>query len=88
MDGVTGVKTELIPISELAKLGVGRVSIPIASIMVTYKAMKAFFTALRESPTGTLPGQTHWMSSFEDYTAFVGLGEYQRMEDKFLRGRR
>jgi len=88
MDGVTGVKTELIPISELAKLGVSRVSIPIASIMVTYKAMKGFFTALRESPTGTLPGQTHWMSSFEDYTAFVGLGEYQRMEDEFLRGRR
>ncbi len=88
MDGVTGVKTELIPIPELAKLGVSRVSIPIASIMVSYKAMKDFFTTLRESATGTLPGQTQWMSSFEDYTAFIGLGEYQRMEGKFLYGKR
>lgn len=84
MDGVTGVKTELIPVPELAKLGVSRVSIPIASIMVTYKAMKDFFTALRESPTGTLPGQTQWMSSFEDYTTFVGLRQYERMEAEFL----
>jgi methylisocitrate lyase len=85
MDGVTGVKTELIPIPELAKLGVSRVSIPVASIMVAHKAMKDFFTALRESATGTLPGQTQWISSFEDYTKFVGLGEYQKMEDSFLR---
>jgi len=28
------------------------------------------------------------MSSFEDYTAFIGLGEYQRMEGKFLYGKR
>jgi methylisocitrate lyase len=62
MDGVTGVKTELISIPELAKLGVSRVSI--------------------------LPGQTQWISSFEDFTTFVGLGEYQRMEDAFLHGRR
>ncbi len=85
MDGVTGVKTELIPIPELAKLGVSRVSIPVASIMVAHKAMKDFFTALRESATGILPGQTQWISSFEDYTKFVGLEEYQRMEDAFLR---
>jgi len=85
MDGVTGVKTELIPIPELAKLGVSRVSIPVASIMVAHKAMKDFFTALRGSATGTLPGQTQWISSFEDYTKFVGLEEFQRMEDAFLR---
>ena len=30
MDGVTGVKTELLPVPELAKLGVARVSIPVA----------------------------------------------------------
>jgi len=85
MDGVTGVKTELIPIPELAKLGVSRVSIPVASIMVAHKAMKEFFTALRESATGTLPGQTQWISSFEDYTKFVGLEEFQVMENAYLR---
>jgi len=84
MDGVSGVKTELIPIPELAKMGVGRVSIPVASIMVTLKALKDFFTALRQSPTGTLPGQTQFICTFEEYTKFVGLPEYREMEKKFL----
>ena len=84
MDGVTGVKTELIPLPELARLGVARVSIPVASIMVMHKALTDFFQALHDSPTGTLPGQTHWLSSFKDYTAFVGLPEYRAMEEQYL----
>jgi methylisocitrate lyase len=84
MDAISGMKTELIPIPELAKLGVGRVSIPVASIMVANKALKDFFTALKKSPTGILAGQTQWVNSFEEYTDFVGLKEYKRMEDAFL----
>ncbi len=84
MDGVSGMKTQLIPIPELAKMGVGRVSIPVASIMVTHKALVNFFRALKASPIGLLPGQTQWVSSFEEYTDFVGLKEYKKMEDEFL----
>lgn len=84
MDAITGVKTELVPVPELAKMGVGRVSIPVASIMVAHKALTEFFRALQASPTKTLPGQTHWASSFEEYTTFVGLKDYQEMERKFL----
>jgi 2-methylisocitrate lyase-like PEP mutase family enzyme len=84
MDAVTGMKTELIPIPELAKMGVGRVSIPVASIMVAHKALTNFFAALKKSPTGTLPGQTQWVSSFEEYTDFVGLKEYRAMENEYL----
>jgi 2-methylisocitrate lyase-like PEP mutase family enzyme len=84
MDAISGMKTELIPIPELAKLGVGRVSIPVASIMVANKALKDFFTALKNSPTGILAGQTQWVNSFEEYTDFVGLKEYKRMEDAYL----
>ena len=84
MDAISGMKTELIPIPELAKLGVGRVSIPVASIMVMHKALMNFFTTLKASPTGTLPGQSHWVSSFQEYTDFVGLKEYKAMEDKYL----
>ena len=58
MDAISGVKTELVPIPELAKLGVGRVSIPVASIMVVQKALFDFFKALKASPTGNLAGQT------------------------------
>lgn len=84
MDGVTGVKTELIPVPELAQLGVARVSIPVASVMLTYKALTDFFTALKRSPTGTLAGETQRMPKFDDYTRFVGLPAYERKEHEFL----
>ena len=84
MDAVTGVKTELVPVPELAKLGVGRVSIPVASIMVAHKALVRFFSALKAAPAGNLAGQTEWASSFAEYTDFVGLGEYRKLEDEFL----
>jgi methylisocitrate lyase len=84
MDAVTGVKTELIPIPELAAMGVARVSIPVASIMVMHKALKDFFEALRASPTGLLAGETDRIASFKEYTAFVGLPEYRALEREYL----
>ena len=84
MDAVTGVKTELIPIPELAKMGVGRVSIPVASIMVMHKALTDFFTALKKAPQGILPGETRWITPFEEYTTFVGLKDYRKLEEEFL----
>lgn len=84
MDGVTGVKTELIPITDLARMGVARVSIPVASVMVMHKALKEFFEALAKSPTGILEGQTRWVSSFKEYTDFVGLPDYRSLEQEFL----
>jgi methylisocitrate lyase len=84
MDAVSGMKTELIPIPELAAMGVGRVSIPVASIMVMQKSLTAFFSALKASPTGILPGQTQWVSTFKEYTDFVGLPAYKKTEDAYL----
>lgn len=84
MDAISGMKTELVPIPELAKLGVGRVSIPVASCMVAHKALTDFFKALKASSTGTLPGQTQWVSSFEQFTDFVGLKDYKKLEDNYL----
>jgi methylisocitrate lyase len=84
MDAVTGVKTELIPIPEMAAMGVARVSIPVASIMVMHKALKGFFEALRASATGILAGETDRITSFKEYTAFVGLPEYRALEREYL----
>jgi methylisocitrate lyase len=84
MDAVTGVKTELIPIPELAAMGVARVSIPVASILVMHKALKDFFAALHASPTGILAGETHRLTSFKEYTAFAGLPEYRALEREYL----
>jgi hypothetical protein len=52
--------------------------------MVAHKALTGFFTALRKSATGILPGQTQWVSSFEDFTDFVGLKDYRRLEEQYL----
>lgn len=84
MDGVSGVKTELVPIPELAKLGVARVSIPVASIMVAHRALKNFFDALHASPTGLLEGRADLLSSFAEYTEFVGMKEYKATENEYL----
>jgi methylisocitrate lyase len=73
MDGVTGVKTQLIPIPELARMGVARVSIPVASIMVAHRAMKDFFEALQASPTGLLPGRAVFFTPLAEFSDFVGL---------------
>ena len=84
MDGVTGVRTELVPVPELARMGVGRVSIPVASVMVVHKALLDFFRALRASSTGNLAGQGQWATPFEEFTSFVGLDEYRALEDAYL----
>ena len=84
MDAVTGVKTELIPVPELAQMGIARVSIPVASILVTHRACMKFFEALKNSPTGILEGQTQWLTPFENFTQFVGLSEYKELEKKFM----
>ena len=65
-------------------MGVARVSIPVASILVMHHALKAFFEALHSSPTGILAGETHWVSSFREYTEFVGLPEYRALEHEYL----
>jgi hypothetical protein len=52
--------------------------------MVAHKALMSFFTALKKSPTGILAGQTQWVSSFEEYTDFVGLKAYRQLEDQYL----
>jgi methylisocitrate lyase len=84
MDGVTGVKTELVPVPELARLGVARVSVPVASILVMHKALAEFFEELRASPTGLLPGRTQWVTPFHEYSNFVGLPQYRAMENEYL----
>ena len=84
MDAITGVKTELVPVPELARMGVGRVSIPVASVMVALKALRLFFEALRAATDGNLAGQTEWAASFAEYTEFMGLPEYRELENNYL----
>ena len=84
MDAVTGVRTELLAVPELAAMGVARVSIPVASILVMHRALTEFFAALRAAPDGILPEQTQRVTSFAEYTRFVGLPAYHALELQYL----
>ncbi len=65
-------------------MGVARVSVPVASIRVRHKALTDFFGALRAAPSGILAGETHRLTGFKEYTAFVGLPEYRKLETEYL----
>ena len=84
MDAITGMKTELVSIPDLKKLGIGRVSIPVASILVAHRALLDFFRALKASPTGLLEGRTELVTSFKEFTDFVELPQYRALEEEFL----
>jgi methylisocitrate lyase len=83
-DGVTGVNAELVPVAELAAMGIAQVSIPLASIMVAHRALTDFFSALKASPTGVLQGETNWLTDYKEFTDFVRLNEYRERQDKYL----
>ncbi len=84
MDAISGMKTELIPIPELAKMGVGRVSIPVASSMVAHKALMDFFTALKAAPKASCPARPNGFPALRSIPISSGLKDYRKMEDEFL----
>ena len=84
MDGVAGFKTELVPIRELAAMGVGPFSIPVSSTLVVHHALIEFPAALRASATGLLAGRGDLASSFDEVTTFLGLPGYLDMENAYL----
>jgi 2-methylisocitrate lyase-like PEP mutase family enzyme len=84
MDGVTGVDSGLIPIPELAAMGIAQVSIPMASIMVAHRALTDFFDALKTSPTGLLLGEANWLTDLDRFETFTGVDTYTEMEDKYF----
>jgi hypothetical protein len=77
------VKSESVPIPELARIGVARVGIPVASILVAHRALTEFFTALRASPMGLLEGEKERLTGLAAYNAFVGLPEHRALEQRY-----
>ena len=53
-------------------------------LMAADAATGKFFAALKASPTGILAGETYWLSTFREYTGFVGWPEYRALEEKYL----
>lgn len=81
-DSVVGGKTPLVPIEELAELGVARVSVPVGTIFVVVKALNEYLSVLKER--GIMPDRTDLLCTFDEFKRFVGLPEYKEMEKRFL----
>jgi len=81
-DSIVGGKTPLVPIEELAELGVARVSVPVGTIFVVVKALNEYLSVLKER--GVMPDRTDLLCTFDEFKRFVGLPEYKEMEKRFL----
>lgn len=81
-DSVVGGKTPLVPIEELAELGVGRVSVPVGTIFVVVKWLREYLAVLKER--GIMPDRTDLLCTFDEFKRFVGLPEYKELEKRFL----
>lgn len=81
-DSIVGGKTPLVPIEELAELGVARVSVPVGTIFVVVKALNEYLSVLKKR--GIMPDRTDLLCTFDEFKRFVGLPEYKEMEKRFL----
>jgi methylisocitrate lyase len=81
-DSIVGGKTPLVPIEELAELGVGRVSVPVGTIFVVVKWLREYLSVLKER--GIMPDRTDLVCTFDEFKKFVGLPEYKELEKRLL----
>ncbi|MCR1899434.1 isocitrate lyase/PEP mutase family protein [Irregularibacter muris] len=80
---VEGGRTPLLKDDKLEELGYDLVIYPTASTYVTAKAMFDLMKSLKDSKTTA--EYTDHMITFADFNDLVGLGDYGKMEDEFVR---
>lgn len=81
-DAVIGGKTPVMPISELRKMGVARVSIPVGTTFAAVKGVKNYLEAIKNDQIA--PGRTDLVCLFEEFKDIVGYDYYRGLEGKFL----
>jgi 2-methylisocitrate lyase-like PEP mutase family enzyme len=81
-DGVKGGKTPVVPIEDLRKLGVARVSIPVGVVFAAVRGMENYLKVLAER--GVAPDRTDLVVSFEYWKELVGFPEVRELEKRFL----
>jgi methylisocitrate lyase len=81
-DSVVGGKTPLLPVEELAEMGVARVSVPVGTVFAAAKSLRNYLAALKED--GILPDRTDLVCTFDEFKEIVGLPEYNELERRYL----
>ena len=77
-----GKKTPAVSIKQLAAWGAARVSVPIASVMVTAYALERLYKHIMEQ--GEIATIQDISYNFDDFTALLGLPNILELEQKFL----
>jgi 2-methylisocitrate lyase-like PEP mutase family enzyme len=84
-DGVKGGKTPVIPIHELKKIGITRVSIPVGVVFAAVKGMEQYLQAL--SDHGTMPDRSDLVCTFDHWKEVIGLGAIRENEEKYYKSK-
>ncbi len=82
-DGVVGGKTPVMPIEELRKLRVARVSIPVGTAFAAVKGMEEYLKAIA-AQGGVAPGREDLVVSFDYWKELVGFQDVREIEKRFL----
>ncbi len=82
-DGVVGGKTPMVPIHELKKIGITRVSIPVGVVFAAVKGMEQYLEALFDH--GTLTDRPDLVVSFDHWKELIGLQEIRKCEEKYYK---
>lgn len=81
-DGVYGGKTPLVPLSELRRIGVSRVSIPVGVAFAAVKGIERYLDVL--ATHGIAPGRDDLVCTFGYFKQVVGLDQVRNLEEKYL----
>lgn len=81
-DAVKGGKTPIVPIQQLKKIGITRVSIPVGVVFSAVKGMENYLKALFEN--GAIPDRSDLVITFDHWKEMIGLHEVRELEGKYL----
>jgi methylisocitrate lyase len=81
-DMVEGGKTPLVPIDELAAMGVARVSVPVGTTFAAMRGVKNYLEAIKGGRLA--PGRTDLVASFDEFKEVVGVPKFRELEKEFL----
>ena len=82
---VLGGKAPVLSYEEYCRLGVARLSFPVAPLMAAMHGLEEALKLLVEKKGFTSEDARHYMA-FQDYLKFVGLPQIREMEKKYLPG--
>ncbi|MDR1731237.1 MAG: isocitrate lyase/PEP mutase family protein [Synergistaceae bacterium] len=81
-DLVEGGKTPLIPLDELAAMGVARVSVPTGTTFAAMRGIQNYLEAIRGGRLAT--GRKDLVADFDEFKEVVGVPQFRNLEKEFL----